>query len=419
MTRLIFKMNNCLLLIFLFVFISNSDAQINLDFYINKALTNSPLLKDYNNQVELGKIDSMRIKAGLGLQVSAVSNSLYAPVIMGWGYDDAITDGVNLNATISVSKEITGKRNRRNKYDAISLQNQSVHNTSKITEQELTKNVSALYITAFGSWQQYSFNKEMLNFMTKQKEILKQLTETGSAKQTDFLSFMVNLQQQELLVERTKNQYRNDFALLNFTCGIEDTTFTVLENPNLKAASNSNFYGSIFYRQLEIDSLKLVNSDRQIDFSYQPKISLVTDGGYLSTLAINPYKNFGVSVGVSVNIPLYDGGQRKMQHDQIAINQLTRTDYRDFYANQFRQQNKQLWQQLQAKQQLEQKINKQIEYSKSLVDAYQKLLETGDVQMTEYLLALGNYLSAKNMLLENNIEKYQIINELNYWNRTK
>jgi hypothetical protein len=39
--------------------------------------------------------------------------------------------------------------------------------------------------------------------------------------------------------------------------------------------------------------------------------------------------------------------------------------------------------------------------------------------MTEYLLSLGNFLSAKNMLIENTIEKYLIINELNYWNRTK
>jgi outer membrane protein TolC len=413
------KILNFFLPVILFGFSLNATAQNNLNFYIQTAMQNSPLLKEYQNQTELNRIDSMRLKAGLGMQVSAVSNNLYAPVVKGWGYDNAITNGTNVSAQVSVSKEITGKRNRQNQFGALSLQNQSVQNSSKISEQELKKNVSSLYISAYGSWQQFSFNSEMLELMDKEKDVLKKLTEAGTCRQTDFLSFMVTLQQQELQVERTKGQYQNDFAMLNYTCGIEDTSFTALTDPDLKAEKGTELFNSIFYRQFEIDSLKLVNSDQQINFSYQPKISLVADGGYLSSLAFQPYKNFGISAGVSISIPLYDGGQRKMQHDQVAINQLTRLDYRDFFANQFHQQNNQLHQQLLAKQRLGEKINRQISYSQALMDAYRKLLEAGDVQLTEYILSIGNYLSAKNMSMENIVEKYQIINELNFLNRTK
>jgi outer membrane protein TolC len=408
------KILNFLLLI---IFSLDSNAQKNLDYYIQYALKNSPLLKEYQNQVALGRIDSMRMKAGLGFQVSAVSNNLYAPVIKGWGYDNAITNGANVSALVSVLKEITGVRNRQNKYEALSLQNRSTLNSSKITEQELKKSVSSLYISAYGSWQQFNFNNEMLELLTREKDVLKKLTETGVSKQTDYLSFMVTLQQQELQVEQAKIRYQNDFAMLNYTCGIEDTSFMAIVDPNLKAEKGTELFNSIFYKQFEIDSLKLISSDKEIDFSYQPKINLVADGGYLSSFAIQPYKNFGISAGVSISIPLYDGGQRKMQHDQIAINQLTRMDYRDFFAAQFHQQNNQLQQQLFAKQKLEEKINRQIIYSQALMEAYRKLLEAGDVQLTEYILSIGNFLNAKNMLLENNIEKYQIINELNYWNR--
>jgi outer membrane protein TolC len=409
----------CFLLILLPAFTSNVTAQKGLDYYVSQALQNSPLLKEAKNLVETGRIDSLRTKAGWGIQASAISNSMVAPVIRGWGYDNTITDGTNVNALVSVSKEITGKRNRQNRYESISLQNQSLLNNSKITEQELKKNISELYITAFGSWQQIHFNSEMLTLLIRQREVLKQLTRTGSLKQTEFLAFMVNLEQQEIQTERAENQFRNDFALLNYSCGIEDTSFVLLSDPNLKAESTPDLSGTIFFQQFLLDSLKLVNADKQIDFSYQPKISLMADGGYLSTLAYQPYKNFGVSAGVSVSIPIYDGGQRRMQHDQVALSQQTQMDYRDFYSSRFRQQTNLLWQQLQTKQTLDQKISKQIETSKSLVEAYQKLLETGDIQMTEYLLSLGNYLSAKNMLIENTIEKYLIINELNYWNRTK
>jgi outer membrane protein TolC len=409
----------CFLLILLLACTSNVTAQKGLDFYVSQALQKSPLLKEARNLVEMGMIDSLRTRAGLGFQASAISNNTYAPVFHGWGYDNTITDGTNVNAVVSVSKELTGKRNRQNRYESISLQNKSLLNNGKITEQELKKSVSELYITAFGSWQQFNFNSEMLNLLVRQKDVLKKLTQTGSVRQAEFLSFMVNLDQQELQVEHARNRYRNDFALLNFSCGLEDTSFTFMIDPNLKSEGTPDLSGTVFFQQFVLDSLKLVNADKQIDFSYQPKISLMADGGYLSTLAYQPYKNFGISAGVSVSIPIYDGGQRRMQHDQLSISQLTRMDYRDFYSSRFRQQTNLLWQQLKAKQALDPKISQQIETSKSLVEAYQKLLETGDVQMTEYLLSLGNYLSAKNMLIENTIEKYLIINELNYWNRTK
>ena len=419
MKGLFLKIHHCFWIVFLFVFIPDLYGQKNLDFYIQTALKYSPLLKEYHNQVELCRIDSLLMNVNLGLQYNAVSNNLYAPVIKGWGYDNAVTNGANISAQVSVSKEITGTHNRQNKFEALSLQNQSTLNSGKISELELKKDITSQYISAFGSWQQFNFNTEMLNLMNKEKEILKKLTEAGVSKQTDYLSFMVTLQQQELLAERTKSQYQNDFAMLNYTCGIEDTSFTTLTDPDLKADRGSELSNSFFYKQFEIDSLKLVNSDQQIDFSYKPKISLVADGGYLSSFTYQPYKNFGVSAGVSVIIPLFKEGTKKMQHDQVIIKQMTRMAYREFFSIQFHQQNNLLNQQLTDKQRIEEKIKLQIVYTQALMDAYRLLLEKGDVQITEYLLSVGNFMSAKNLSLENTTEKYQIINELNYWNQKK
>ena len=55
----------------------------------------------------------------------------------------------------------------------------------------------------------------------------------------------------------------------------------------------------------------------------------------------------------------------------------------------------------------------------ALLDANHKLLEIGEVHIADYILAIGNYLTAQNMLVANTIEGYQIVNELNYWNREK
>ena len=58
----------------------------NLGYFVRLALQNSPLLKDYQNRLQSNRIDSLRLRAGLGAQVNAVSNDSYAPVINGVGH---------------------------------------------------------------------------------------------------------------------------------------------------------------------------------------------------------------------------------------------------------------------------------------------------------------------------------------------
>ncbi|HEY1872233.1 MAG TPA: hypothetical protein VGG71_14320, partial [Chitinophagaceae bacterium] len=78
--------------------INYSSAQKNtLDFYLTEAIRNSPLLKDYQSQIESNSIDSQRIRAQYHPQVTASSINSIAPVINGFGYDQAITNGGQLS----------------------------------------------------------------------------------------------------------------------------------------------------------------------------------------------------------------------------------------------------------------------------------------------------------------------------------
>src|SRR6185312_2627004 len=74
----------------------------NLSFFINTAVNNSPQLYEYRNLILSNRIDSQLIIAGNRFQVSGNSNSYYAPVINGYGYDAAITNGQQLQALIAV-----------------------------------------------------------------------------------------------------------------------------------------------------------------------------------------------------------------------------------------------------------------------------------------------------------------------------
>jgi outer membrane protein TolC len=411
-------MNKCLLFFILALVVRLARAQDrNLDFYLNQALQNSPLLKDYQNQALSNLADSQIVRAGYRTQVTGTSINTYAPIINGYGYDEAISNGGNFSDLVSVSKTLVSRRRLDAQFETIRLQNQGLGNAAGISGQELKKSVTAQYITAYGDVQQLHFNRDVYALLQKEETLLKDLTEKNVYRQTDYLAFLVTLKQEGLLIRQLQIQFQNDYGTLNYLCGITDTAAIDLPEPEIALQSLPDIEHSIFFRQYQIDSLKLQNSRSLIDFNYKPRASLYADGGFSSTLAYTPYKNFGTSLGFTVTVPIYDGHQRKMQYSKLDIAERTRTGYKDFFRHQYNQQIAQLEQQLKATEDLIGQINDQVKYSETLITVNGKLLGTGDARIPDYILALSNYLNAKNLLTQNNITRLQIINQINYWNR--
>ncbi len=391
--------------------------QKNLDYFLLKGIQNSPLLSEVSNNILLNKIDSLRIRAFYKPQVNGISNNYYAPVIKGYGYDEIITNVRNLSEQISASKNFVGKRNLQIQFNGIQLLNDSLSIAGKITEQDLRRTIIAAYIAAYGSWRQYSFNNEIYNLLSREDTILKKLTQASVYRQTDYLTFLVTLQQQHLTITLSKQQYQNDYATLNYLCGLIDTSFTPLDSPHIELVQLPEFNNSIFYKKFTTDSLLLKNAYQQVGLAYKPKLSFTADGGYVSSLTYTPYKNFGAGAALNLIIPIYDGNQRKLQYRRLNILEQTRINYRDFYTNQYRQEIAQLSQQLQITNQVITDTNEQLKYVHTLIDANAKLLITGDVRIADYIIAISNYLNAQNTITQNTIQQFQIITQINYWNR--
>ncbi|HVW95432.1 MAG TPA: TolC family protein [Mucilaginibacter sp.] len=388
-----------------------------LQYFLETAKNNSPLLKDLRNQVASNKIDSIRLRAGLKPQVNLNSSGLYAPVKDGYGYAAAITNEHTLNALVGVNQQIIGKSNIDAQLQAITLQSQSVANSAKISEQDLKKTITAQYITAYGSLQQLKFNRELVNLLDQEEELLKKLTRTNVYRQSDYLTFLVTLKQQELSLLQSEQQYKADYGTLNYLTGVADTTTHDLAEPAIERHILPDAANSIFFMQYKLDSLNLVNSKKLIDYSYRPKLNLLADGGYNSDFMSQAYKNFGVSAGISLTMPIYDGGQRKLQYRKLSLQEETRQNYKAFFNAQYRQQIAQLQQQIHDADDLLNKVDEQLKYSESLIKADTRLLQTGDLHIADLILAVSNYFTIKNLRTTTEINKLQLVNQLNYWNR--
>ena len=401
---------------FLIFFPFNLFAQDhNLDYFINYAKGNSPLLKDYKNQIQSNQVDSELIVASYKPQVNGISNNSYAPVINGIGYDNAITNGGQLSALIQASKSFVSRNNLATQFQSIHLQNRGIGNTSAIAEKDLRKTITAQYITVYGDMVTMNFNNEILGLLQKEEIILKGLTQNNTYKQADYLTFYVSLQQQQLVTKQALIQFKNDYAMLNYLCGIVDTSSVTIADPDLRVKDLPNIYNSVFYQQYSIDSLKFLNDASVIKYSYKPKLNAFADAGYNSAFTYQGYKNFGTSFGLSLVVPIYDGKQKQLKFKKIGIAERTRTGYRDFFLRQYDQQIAQLMQQLNATESLIEEINSQIKYSNTLIDVNGKLLETGNIRMTDFIIAINTYLNARHLLNQNYINRLQIINQINYW----
>jgi len=388
----------------------------NLDYYLGHAKSSSPVLKDFENQRRTAGIDSLIVRATAKPQVTGTSTGLYAPVIHSYGYDEVLTNGQALDAMLNVNYDLLNKKRINNQLEGIKIQSDSVKYAGQLSFFDLNRSIIDQYITAFASQQQVDFNREVVTLLDREEKLLKTLTRSNIYKQSEYLTFLVTLQQQQLSLKQAELQFKNDYATLNYLAGVADTTQAILAEPKLQSEVFSG-NKSFFTRRFELDSLKNTNLKNSIDLNYKPKLGIYANGGYNSSLVLQPYKNFGASIGFTFSVPIYDGHQRKMQYDKLSLSSNTIAGYRNFFIRQQTQQINLIRQQIKETDALFGKINEQIRFSKGLIDVDSKLLHTGDLRVSDFIIAINNYLSAQNLLRQTNINRLKLINQFNYWNR--
>ena len=388
-----------------------------LNDFIQFARENNSTLKSLQGQILSNQVDSQILKATTRTQVNFVSNEMYAPVIDGWGYDEIITNIAQVSAMAQATKTFLSKGNLATQYKKIALQNQALRDTLLLSQKDLIRAITEQYISTYGDQLTMEYTKELYDLLKRESEILKKLAQSNVIKQTEFLVFDITMQQQELTYLQAQIQYNADYLTLNYLAGIVDTTIIRIEEPKLEDTVVHDFYNSVFYKRYITDSLRIRNERRLIDYSYRPTFTAFTDAGFNSSLQNTPYKNIGFSFGVNIKMPLYDGRQRNLKYQKLDIEERIRLTNKSFFISQYNQQVAQLNIQLHATDELFEKIRQQVTYTRTLIQAYGKLLETSDVKITEVVIAITNYLNALNSYRQNLVSRFKILNQINYWNQ--
>jgi outer membrane protein TolC len=371
------------------------------------------LIKDYSNQVRSGRVDSSLVSATYKPQVNLTSQVLLAPTAKYFGYDEAITNGGNFSGVISATQSLFNKKIKLEQFKTIQLNNQSLLISKKMTETELKKAITFQYLTAYANYAQINFNKNVLKLLEGEFTTLKVLVQQGIYLQTDYLNLSTTIQMQKIGIKQSFIQYKNELASLNYICGINDTSTVELPFPTIKLENIFEASKSLKILQFQIDSLKNTNQKALVDLNYRPQINAFADAGFNAITPLNIPYNLGASVGLNFTMPLYDGKQRKQQYTKVAIAEETRKYYKDFYQKQYSQQYFQLYEQFKLNDELIVDIKGQLANQEQLIGLYKTEIEKGLVRFLDFLAVINNYISTKNSLTLAEMNRLQIMNQLN------
>ncbi|MBL0128835.1 MAG: TolC family protein [Flavobacteriales bacterium] len=385
-----------------------------LEHYLQAGEANSPLLKDLDFQIEGLGLDSAKLSAMYGPQVNGSGGFLYAPRGTKWGYDEAITNGGLYSALLGAQVPLFNSARKRTQLDAITVQGGSIRTSAANTVLDLRRAITAQYITTFADQRSFAFVGTQTSLLEEEERVMRGLVERGVYQQTDLLTLQVNLQAQRIALRQVKALYRNDLYQLNQLCGISDTTATTLAAPQLDPPVGFERANSPVIQQFQLDSVSNTIADRSVDAAYKPRLSAGADLG-LNAISLTTIPNrFGGSAGLNLLVPIYDGRQRQLEHDRLALRESTRKAYRDFYVDQLDQRHAQFSEALRRSSALLDDLRHQSNEEERLIALYKVELEHGLVRLTDLFMVLGTHATTVTSMIQSEADRVRIINELMY-----
>jgi len=387
-----------------------------LEDYINAALKNSPVLKDYYGQIEQNKIDSTSTNSNYKPQVNFTGQALVAPAYGKYGYDEAITNGGSYEAYVSVTQQIAPRKEIRTNRKLSNIQHQSLSNQAKQTELQLRKDVTDKYLATCLLQQQRTFLLQSDSFLISEVTIFKNLTEKGIYKVSDYYELLVEEQSEHTELAQLNLQLTQSFSDLNEACGITDTSTFKLNIPQIEAYKQNDYRQLNTFQKFQVDSVQISFQNQLLDAQYNPHLSWYADAGVEASQPNLLYRSFGNSLGLNLSIPLYDGHKKDLKHRSLKISDNIRTNYEGFFVQTYTTHTTLLAKQIEDAAGLINQLRKEEEQVSNWKKVNEAQLAVANISITDFLLSIRKELEVKNTIAQAMINKQQLQNEFNYWN---
>ena len=424
-------MNKFCLLVLLFFLPWLLHAQNkNVSYFINEALKNNPSLVENANLQQFFQIQNDIITAqNKKPQVNFTADYLFAPFFFNngrvisvttnpspkaYGYAVGLTNGGLYSGQVNVAIPLFNNALIKPLYEQNKIQSDISANSRKQMEQDLKKAVIDQYVITYQFQQQTNYLQKIIDQLEKSKPLVTALVKQGLLQQNDYL--LLDIQQttsrNDLL--QIKYAYSNGLALLKNLAAISDSSIFDLSDPEIAVQPTPVEY--YYVQKFRLDSLNLVAQQNVFNLKYKTQVSAMASSGINAVDISSLPHNVGLSAGLHVAIPIYDGKQKQLNERQNMVLLTNLQGYRNNAAlvqqNNIRNTKQQMAQWQQTILLLDQQIKKQ----ELLQDMIKGKVVNGQVSVMDYINALQDYIVAQKnrAIAETNYLLY--INQYNYYN---
>jgi len=425
-------MKTIILQILLLVPVALTGQQRDLNFYLENAKANSPVINKNKNDNKIIDLNLEQVRSILSKpEINLESSVLLAPIITHdnnqnqfklisedsnnySGYDLASTDGGQYQAVVSLKQPLFTGSKYRAYSDNNDISRQINENNIELTVHETEQLVTYQYILCLKSKTETENYSSLLKELKDQLSIMTQLVENGIYKQTDLMLLDIEYQNYDIEFKTFQSEYRSNLYDLNLLCGISDTSLVEISmidlQPDTDKSSDSRFLNSYTLDNLQITTDQTIN-----ELKYKPEVNLFANAG-MNAVYLPSFNRFGFSTGITFTWNIFDGNQRKIQREKSIINKATiEFDKNNFITQNNINKNKILLQINSLDQRLV-IIENQINQYSRLFDAYSKELSQGEVSVMDYKNLLKDIAAKKKESLLLKMDKQILINSYNYWN---
>ncbi|MBJ7882534.1 TolC family protein [Gelidibacter salicanalis] len=387
------------------VTISFAQHNAKLDTFIKLAKMNAPNLIENGNFLKIGNLQDRLITAqNNSFQVNATSEILLAPYFdnngkiidistapssTAFGYDVGITNGGLYSAQINVTKNLFNQAITGN----LLFQNKILNNTISLSSEEIShtivKNITDTYVMAYQFQLQEAFTNQILKDLENRLQVVELLVKRAVLMESDYLLLQLDIDGKKLELLQIQNNLGVAINQLFTLSGVPAETIDQLEPPLI----NDNQSPSQFFyeKKFENDRLQIVGNQRVFENQYKPQVSAYANTGLNAIEIPNIYRKFGVSAGLRLTIPIYDGQQRKYNAQQSLLKEESLEFYRENSKVQIDNNLKSIEEQIQALEISLQLLDKQLKKQENILEIYKGKLVQGQVSIVDYLNVIQNY----------------------------
>jgi outer membrane protein len=305
---------------------------LKLDQCLSLAKANCPILKQAGLSLRSAGLARQELTTTGLPQLRFSAGASYAPGTKHFGYDPAVSNLGEFGSRVILEQPLYDGGLRHLKALQADIDVSRLTKEQQLAIRDLEFEVRQSFIENLRAQEEVKLREQAVRELTDYLDLVNRLSAGGAAARTDVLRTQVELSTASTALSQSRQSLMEaKYQLAGYIGDPSDTSFIAIDSLGeftliqIDSASLAGAIDTSRNLELSITSLeynRTVSEIREARKERLPTVSLVADAGWLTsrenltTPASERYNGLGYSVGISVDMPLFDWGGRRLRVQQ-------------------------------------------------------------------------------------------------------